>query len=157
MQPVAGGPGSMEAIYFGSCPWWDKGAGNGPWIMADLEVGVFDQGGSSGATNASDLTLGYPFATAMLKGNSAQGQGGGPFTLKGGNAQSGALTTMYDGPRPTGYSPMQKQGGIVLGIGGDNSSTARGNFFEGVLTTGYASSATDTAVQANIVAAGYGK
>jgi hypothetical protein len=59
--------------------------------------------------------------------------------------------------RPNGYSPMHKQGGIVLGIGGDNSSTARGNFFEGVMTVGYASSATDDAVQANIVAAGYGK
>jgi hypothetical protein len=63
---------------------------------------------------------------------------------------------MYDGARPNGYSPMHKQGGIVLGVGGDNSSTARGNFFEGVMTKGYASSATDAAIQANIVAAGYG-
>ncbi|MGH7438868.1 MAG: arabinofuranosidase catalytic domain-containing protein, partial [Polyangiaceae bacterium] len=156
-QPAAGGPGSMEAIYFGNCNWWDKGNGNGPWIMADLEVGVFNQGGQSGATNSNDLTLAHPFATAMVKGNSAGGQGGGPFTIRGANAQSGALTTMYDGARPSGYSPMHKQGGIVLGVGGDNSSTARGNFFEGVMTTGYAPSATDDAVQANIVAAEYGK
>jgi hypothetical protein len=156
MQAVAGGPGSMEAIYFGNCNWWDKGNGAGPWVMADLEVGVFDQGGASGATNANGLSLTSPFAVAMLKGNSAHGQGGGPFTLKGGDARSGALTTMYDGARPNGYSPMTKQGGIVLGVGGDNSSTARGNFYEGVLTTGYASTATDEAVQANIVAAGYG-
>jgi hypothetical protein len=157
MQPAAGGPGSMEAIYFGNCNWWEKGNGNGPWIMADLEVGVFNQGGQSGATNSNDLTLAHPFATAMVKGNSANGQGGGPFTIRGANAQSGTLTTMYDGARPMGYSPMHKQGGIVLGIGGDNSSTARGNFFEGVMTAGYASSATDDAVQANIVAAGYGR
>ena len=157
MQPVAGAPGSMEAIYFGNCNWWDKGNANGPWVMADLEVGVFNQGGASGATNGNDMTLAYPFVTAMVKGNSAHGQGGGPFTIKGANAQSGGLTTMYDGARPNGYSPMNKQGGIVLGVGGDNSSTARGNFYEGVLTTGYASSATDDAVQANIVAAGYGK
>ena len=63
---------------------------------------------------------------------------------------------MWDGARPSGYSPMHKQGGIVLGVGGDNSSTAQGNFYEGVMTTGYASTATDEAVQANIVAAGYG-
>jgi hypothetical protein len=44
----------------------------------------------------------------------------------------------------------------VLGIGGDNSSTAQGNFFEGVMTTGYASTAIDDAIQANIVAADYG-
>jgi len=157
MQPAAGGPGTMEAIYFGNCNWWDKGIGNGPWIMADLEVGVFNQAGSAGATNGNDAALAYPFATAMLKGNAANGKGGGPFTIKGANAASGTLTTMYDGARPDGYSPMHKQGGIVLGVGGDNSSTARGNFFEGVLTAGYASSATDDAVQANIVAAGYGK
>jgi hypothetical protein len=157
MQAVAGGPGTMEAIYFGNCNWWDKGNGSGPWVMADLEVGVFNQGGNSGATNSSDTSLAFPFAMAMVKGNSAQGQGGGPFTIKGGNAQSGALKTMYDGARPNSYSPMHKQGGIVLGVGGDNSSTARGNFYEGVMTVGYASSGTDDAVQANIVAAGYGR
>ena len=157
MQPAAGGPGSMEAIYFGNCNWWDKGNQNGPWVMADLEVGVFNQGGQSGATNNNDVSLSYPFATAMIKGNSAHGPGGGPFTIKGANAQTGTLTTMYDGARPNGYSPMHKQGGIVLGVGGDNSSTARGNFFEGVLTAGYSSNGTDDAVQANIVAAGYGR
>ena len=46
----------------------------------------------------------------------------------------GALTTMYDGNRPTGYNPMKKQGAIILGIGGDNTADAQGNFFEGVLT-----------------------
>ncbi len=156
MKAAAGGPGSMEAIYFGDCNWWDKGSKTGPWVMADLEVGVFNTTGQSGATNNNDLALAYPFATAMVKGNSAQSTSGGPFTIKGANAQSGALTTMWDGARPSGYSPMHKQGGIVLGVGGDNSSTAQGNFYEGVMTTGYAPSATDEAVQANIVAAGYG-
>jgi len=156
MKAAAGGPGSMEAIYFGNCNWWDKGYKNGPWVMADLEVGVFNTTGQSGATNDNDLALAYPFSTAMVKGNSAQSTSGGPFTIKGGNAQSGALTTMWDGARPSGYSPMHKQGGIVLGVGGDNSSTAQGNFYEGVMTAGYASTATDEAVQANIVAAGYG-
>ena len=68
---------------------------------------------------------------------------------------------MYDGPRPqvgkngTGYQPMQKQGAIILGIGGDNSDSAIGTFFEGVITRGYTTDAADDAVQANIVAAGY--
>lgn len=93
----------------------------------------------------------------MLKGNSKNATDGGPFTLKGGNAQSGTLTTVWDGAFPVGYSPMNRQGGIVLGVGGDNSGQSRGNFFEGVMTTGYASTATDNAVQANIIAAGYGK
>jgi hypothetical protein len=157
MQAVAGGPGSMEAIYFGNCNWWDKGAGAGPWVMADLEVGVFNMSGASGSTNSNDLSLAYPFAVAMVKGNSSTATTGGPFTLEGGNAQSGSLTVMWNGARPNGYSKMTKQGGIVLGVGGDNSSTARGNFYEGVMTTGYASTTTDAAIQANIVAAGYGQ
>ncbi|MEV7970799.1 AbfB domain-containing protein, partial [Sphaerisporangium sp. NPDC088356] len=41
------------------------------------------------------------------------------------------------------------------GIGGDNSIGARGTFYEGVMTSGYPTDATENAVQANIVAAGY--
>jgi hypothetical protein len=88
------------------------------------------------------------------------------FTLKGGDATKGAFATMYDGPRPdskiagtcgkTGtYQPMRKQGAIILATGGDNSNSAEGNFYEGIMATGYASDATDEAVQANIVAVGY--
>ena len=51
---------------------------------------------------------------------------------------------------------MKKQGAIILGIGGDNSNGADGTFYEGVMTSGYPSDATENAVQANIVAAGYG-
>ena len=50
---------------------------------------------------------------------------------------------------------MHKQGAIVLGVGGDNSPWGAGIFFEGVMTRGYATSATDADVLANIVAAGY--
>jgi len=140
--------GTMEAVYFGNSTGWGKGAGNGPWVMADLENGLF--AGSSFAANPKDTPLTSAYVTAMVKGRS------GGFALKGGNAQSGTLTTIYDGARPSGYNPMKKQGAIILGIGGDNSNSAQGNFFEGVMTSGNAPDATDDAVQANIVAAGYG-
>jgi hypothetical protein len=52
---------------------------------------------------------------------------------------------------------MKKQGAIILGIGGDSSDRAVGTFYEGVMTTGFATDATDHAVHANIAAAGYGK
>jgi non-reducing end alpha-L-arabinofuranosidase len=35
------GAGHMEAIYFGNINVWGTGAGSGPWIMADLENGLF--------------------------------------------------------------------------------------------------------------------
>ena len=84
---------------------------------------------------------------------------GGPnqWAILGGNAQSGGLTTLYSGPRPNvaGYNPMHKQGAIILGTGGDNSDGSDGTFYEGVMTSGYPSAATENAVQANIVTAGY--
>lgn len=158
--------GDMETLYFGTNDWWDKGTGSGPWIMADLENGVYNMGGTGNMSaygdkngnkiNSKGISFPQPYVTALLKGNSAKATDGGPFTLKGGNAQSGTLTTIWDGAFPTGYSPRNRQGGIVLGVGGDNSSGARGNFYEGVMTAGFASNATDEAIQANIVAAGYG-
>ena len=51
--------------------------------------------------------------------------------------------------------PMKKEGGIVLGTGGDESNGSQGNFYEGFMATGATSDATDDAVQANIVAVGY--
>jgi hypothetical protein len=44
-----------------------------------------------------------------------------------------------------------------LAAGGDNSDGAIGTFYEGAMTKGYSTKATDDALQANIVAAGYGK
>jgi len=88
----------------------------------------------------------------MLKNN-----GTTTYALKDGNAASGALTTEYEGPLPDigGYTPMQQEGSVLLGTGGDDSNGSDGSFFEGVITAGYPSTATDNAVQANIVATGY--
>ena len=143
------GAGTMEAVYFGNYTHQGKGGGNGPWVMADMENGVF--AGPSFAANPSVTPLTSAYVTAMVIGRS------GTFALRGGNAQMGTLTTMYDGVRASGYNPMKKQGAIILGIGGDNTADGQGTFYEGVLTAGAASEATTDAVQANIVAAGYGK
>ena len=77
--------------------------------------------------------------------------------MKGGNAQAGPLQTMYEGARPAYVGTMKKQGAIVLGIGGDNSCSAVGTFYDGIMTASYTTDATDEAMQANIVAAGYGR
>jgi hypothetical protein len=52
---------------------------------------------------------------------------------------------------------MAKQGSLILGTGGDNSSSGGGCFYEGAMATGVATKATIDALQASIVAAGYGK
>ena len=143
------GSATMEAIYWGASTQWTRGGGNGPWVAADLENGMFE----GDSTNApSNTSVNYAYVTAMLKGPSGNAMG-----LKAGNAQSGALETKWNGKRPPGYSPMKKQGSIILGTGGDGSDFGKGTFFEGCITNGSPPDATDDAVQANIVAAGYGK
>lgn len=140
------GDGTMETVYFGTMATWSHGAGSGPWVMADIENGVY---ASDSGYNKNSLSMDHDFVTALVKGRP------GGFALKGGDATSGDLTTFHEGNRPTGYETMRKQGAIILGIGGDNSNWAVGTFYEGAMTTGYSSDATDRAVQANIVAAGY--
>lgn len=141
------GAGHMEAIYFGDCAYWGSGAGSGPWIMADLENGLFS--GYSAGKNTADPSISHRFVTAVVKGEANQ------WAIRGGDSTSGSLSTFYSGTRPSGYNPMSKEGAIILGIGGDNSHGAQGTFYEGVMTSGYPSDATENAVQANIVAAKY--
>lgn len=99
-------------------------------------------------------TWNISYVTAMLKGRPCE------FALKGGDAShaGGTLMTLYDGVRPqhNNYNPMKLQGSIILGTGGDDSDGAAGTFFEGAMVRGYVSAATEAAVQASIVAAGYG-
>jgi hypothetical protein len=141
------GDGHMEAIYFGTEKTWGFGSGNGPWIMADMENGLFS--GESAGLNSADPTISDRFTTAMIEGEPNQ------WAILGGNAQSGGLSTDYSGVRPSGYNPMHKEGAIILGIGGDNSKSSAGTFYEGVMTSGYPSAATEASVQANIVSVGY--
>ncbi|MFJ5885581.1 alpha-L-arabinofuranosidase B [Kitasatospora cineracea] len=143
------GNGHMEAIYFGDSTIWGSGTGKGPWVMADLENGLFS--GVNAGYNAGDPSVGHRFLTAMVKGAPNL------WAIKAGNAQSGGLSTYYNGVRPnvSGYNPMHKEGAIILGIGGDNSKSSSGTFYEGVMTSGYPSDATDNAVQANLNAVNY--
>ncbi|XDG08037.1 hypothetical protein ABKA04_007652 [Annulohypoxylon sp. FPYF3050] len=141
------GDAHMEAIYFGDSTTWGSGSGSGPWIMADLENGLFS--GQSADQNTADPSISYRFVTAIIKGEPNQ------WSIRGANAASGSLSTYYSGARPSGYNPMHEEGAIILGIGGDNSNGAQGTFYEGVMTDGYPSDATENSVQANIVAAKY--
>ncbi len=98
--------------------------------------------------------LKVPDGTAFVTDMGAS-DGQHAYAIYQGNAQSGALTTTGVIPLPAGYQPMQQEGAILLGTGGDNSNWASGYFFEGVMTRGMPSAGAMEAVQRNIVAAGY--
>jgi hypothetical protein len=169
LSGIDDGNATMEAIYFGAdTQFGQSGGGSGPWVAADLENGMYEgyENGSSKVVSNTSVT-GFPYVTAMLKGLSAKDcpaglTTSGCFALKAGNATSGKLAfkfnadTMSYGARPPGYSPQKKEGAIILATGGDGSNTGTGIWFEGAMTMGAPSDATDDAVQANIVAAGYG-
>ncbi|MGC9669612.1 arabinofuranosidase catalytic domain-containing protein [Planosporangium sp. 12N6] len=146
--------GAMDAINFSTQCWFGGCSGSGPWVQADLEWGLYS--GGSQSWNPNQRAFPSKFVTAMLKNN-----GTTRLALKGSNAQSGTLTTLWDGALPGGYSPMRKQGAIILGSGGDcckpngGANLSAGTFYEGAMVAGYPSDATDNAVQANVVAAGY--
>jgi hypothetical protein len=140
------GNGHMEALYFGSLTARDGDPG--PWVMADLENGVFNSDVKK--RNPAIPSATSRFVTAILKGEP------GKWAVRGGNSAAGKLQTYFSGARPSGgYDPMIKEGAIVLGVGGDNSPWGQGTFYEGVMTSGYPSDATENAVQDNIVAAKY--
>lgn len=145
--------GTMETLYFGNATPWYSGSGDGPWIMTDQEnnlVGCVNKDGSKGCPNLPSIP--WRFVTAVAEAEPHH------WETLGGNARSGPLSVLFDGPRvnPT-YDPMRKQGGILLGTGGDNSDGSQGTFYEGAMTAAgtFPSTSTDQLVQANIVAAKY--
>src|SRR6185369_11658551 len=60
------GNGTMEAIYFGNIKVWGYGTGPGPWIMSDLENGLYS--GINAGYNANDPTINHRYLTAIVKG-----------------------------------------------------------------------------------------
>lgn len=149
---------TMNTLFFGTA-YWGRGAGNGPWFMADFEAGVWaggsnpsDPGWGALDTNAppnqNNPSLGVPFAIGFLKTDTN-------YALRMADLQSASdLTTAYEGPLP---KPMDNQGAVVIGVGGDNSNNSWGTFYEGAIVKGYPADATELAVMQNVKAAGYGQ
>ena len=144
----------------------NAGFGEGPWLGADMESGMYFGGGNVTKKNPGNKPLTSPFVALHLKGRTDG------FALKGGDATSKeAFVTQYDGARPIAgvsnpndchwhgfngtYQPMRKQGAIILGTGGDNSNGAVGNFYEGFMAKGVTSDETDNAIKDNIQSVGY--
>jgi hypothetical protein len=148
------GRGTMETVYFGTATAWGSGSGPGPWIMSDMEAGLYS--GYNAKQNIANPTIdSWRFVTGIVNGG-----GGNQWEIRGGDAQKNSLTTFYSGPRPGShendfYYPMHRKGAVQLGNGGDNGNGSSGTFYEGVMTTGYPTDATHNAVHSNIVAARY--
>lgn len=148
------GRGTMETTYFGTSTNWGSGNGDGPWIMADMESGLFS--GFNAKKNDVPSITDWRFVAAYVNGG-----GQNKWDLRGGDATKPDVVTFYEGERPSSpdpndvYFPMSKKGGLLLANGGDNGNGSAGTFYEGVITAGYPSLEAVKAVQANIAAAQY--
>lgn len=149
---------TMNTLFLGTA-FWGRGAGAGPWFMADFEAGVWAGGSNPGEPgwgalndpapiNPMNPSLRVPFALGFLKTDAN-------YALRMADLTSATdLTTAYEGPLP---KPMENQGAVVLGVGGDNSNNSFGTFYEGAIVAGYPSNETELAVMQNIQSAGYGQ
>jgi len=144
---------TMNTIFFGK-GFWDTGAGDAPWFMADFEGGVWAGGTqmTTGVKNDQNPSMaGVDFALGILHTPV------GKYALRMADLSKATdLTTAYDGAIPDGKT-WDNAGAITLGVGGDNSNNSWGTFFEGAVTNGSPTNATDLAVMKNIQAVGYKK
>jgi hypothetical protein len=148
---------TMNTLFFGT-GYWGKGAPSGPWFGGDFEGGVWMGGtanndpGTPGATaNSNNPSLKVSFALGILHTPV------GKYALRMADISTASdLTTAYDGNIPSGKT-WGNAGGIVMGVGGDNSNNSEGTFFEGAVTSGAPSTATDLLIMKNIQAVGYKK
>ena len=143
---------TMNTVFFGK-GFWGSGAGSAPWFMGDFEGGVWAGGTSAtpGNNTMNPSMSGVDFALGILHTPV------GKYALRMANlATATDLTTAYDGAIVSGKT-WGNAGGITLGVGGDNSNNSWGTFFEGAVTNGSPTNATDLAVMKNIQAVGYKK
>jgi non-reducing end alpha-L-arabinofuranosidase len=149
---------TMNTLFLGTA-FWGRGAGTGPWFMADFEAGVWAGGSNPGEpgwgalsepapANPMNPSLRVRFALGFLKTENN-------YALRMANVETATdLTTAYEGALP---KPMDNRGAVVLGVGGDNSNNSFGTFYEGAIVAGYPSNDAELAVLQNIQSAGYGR
>ena len=118
------GTGTMETTYYGTSTAWGRGNGEGPWIMSDMEAGLFS--GYGAKQNDVPSITDWRFVSVFVNGG-----GGNQWDLRGADASCDTLTVFYSGPRPHSkegkdtYYPMHKKGGMLMGNGGDKGHRSR--------------------------------
>jgi hypothetical protein len=149
----------MDTLSFG-VTYWGKGNGAGPWFGADFENGVWEGGTKKGdpgwgqlnddhPANTKNPSLKVPFAIGFLRVKSDE------YAIRSADLSTASdLTTAYVGGPP---ATVDHRGGIVLGIGGDNSNSSSGTFYEGAIVAGYPTDDIDLAIMKNVKAVGYSK
>jgi non-reducing end alpha-L-arabinofuranosidase len=149
------------SLFFGADT-GNRGAGDGPWFMADFGGGIWSGGtnwgdpgwgaDSSGVLrtpNPGNPSMRSSFALGFLKTNMVD------YGLRMADVTTAnRLTTAYRGAVP---KRIFFGGTVVLGVNQDNSNASWGTFYEGAVVAGFPADETEELVLENIRAAGYGQ
>jgi hypothetical protein len=151
----------MDTLCLGHTYWGNSKDSNWFGFAADFEGGVWAGGTNNGDPGWGALSGTYTTNTANPTMSSAKFALGflrvNPTTWAihvADLSSASALTKAWDGGIPSGIS-VDHRGGIVLGVGGDNSNNSAGTFYEGAMVAGYPTDDLETSVFKNIKAAGY--
>jgi hypothetical protein len=157
----------VDALYFGTPSFGGKGAGTGPWFLADFESGLWAGGSRDGDPgspneglwigvdpiprgNQKNPSLKVSFALGFLKASSSS------YAIRVADLSTASeLVTAYDGQLP--QIKLDHQGGIVLGVDASNANNSWGTFYEGAIVAGYPSNDVELSVMKNIKAVGYAR
>jgi hypothetical protein len=151
----------MDTICLGHTWWGNSKDANWYGFAIDFEGGVWAGGSKPGDPGFGALDAVGPTNTAnpsMDKAKFALGmirvQPSGYAIHVADLSTASSLTNAYTGAMPQGVSVGHK-GGIVLGVGGDNSNNSMGTFYEGAIVAGFPTDDIEAKVMANVKAVGY--
>ncbi len=136
---------SKDANWFGFGIDFEGGVWAGGSKMGDPGYGVLDQVGPTNTNNPSMHAA--KFALGFIRVSPDE------YAIRVADlGKDNELKEAWKGGLPV---PMIHKGGIVLGVGGDNSNNSFGTFYEGAMVAGYPTDDIEAAVLKNIKDAGY--
>jgi len=154
--------GDPSALFFGA-EMGNRGAGPGPWFLADFGGGNWAGGSAAGDPGFGAGSLWSPVppnpANPSLPSQLALGflkldRSGWALRMADASADSSTITTAYQGKAPKSFS---LDGSVVLGVSSENGNDSWGTFYEGAIVAGFPSDDTEHSILENIRAAGYGR
>ena len=150
----------MDTLCLGHTFWGNSKDAQWFGFGVDFEGGVWAGGSKNGdpgwgalsgtyTTNTANPTMSAAkFALGFLRVKSSE------YSLRAADlSKDSDLTTAYLGALPV--TNFGHKGGIVLGVGGDNSNNSVGTFYEGAMVAGYPTNDIELSIMKNIKAVGY--
>ncbi len=144
----------MDSVYFGNCTIWGSGEGKGPWVMADMEDGIVSGKGHQAEPEPRKLALRIRHRHGEeQRDHRVRDQRRGCNDSHPEDLLPRRAARREKPHEKAGRRRARERRGLLL----QQQQRERGDLYEGAIVAGYPSDATDNAIHANIVEAGYGE